>query len=98
MKKVAVLAAILAVSGCAGMGAQSNDPEALIKEAEASIAKAKSAGGEWRDSGKFLKQAKEALAAGDSAKASKLATKAKMQGELGLEQAKSQKNAGPWLF
>ena len=102
MKKLAVLFAILLATGCAstggGMSEGGGDYDSMVAEANAAIKKAKSAGGEWRDSGKFLKKAEEAKKAGDMAKAMKLVKKAKFEGEMGFEQAQAQKKAGPWLF
>jgi uncharacterized protein YabN with tetrapyrrole methylase and pyrophosphatase domain len=57
--------------------------------------KAASVGGEWRDIGKFLKQAEEAAKKGDYETAIKLAEKARFQGEMGYKQALDQKDAGP---
>lgn len=57
--------------------------------------KAASVGSEWRDIGKFLKQAEEAAKKGDYETAVKLAEKARLQGEMGYKQALDQKNAGP---
>ncbi len=57
--------------------------------------KAASVGGEWRDIGKFLKQAEAAAKKGDYDTAVKLAAKARFQGEMGYKQALEQKNAGP---
>ncbi len=56
---------------------------------------ASSVGGEWRDTGKMMKQAKAAAEAGDFAKAEKLIEAAKFQAEMGYQQAMAQKNAGP---
>ena len=64
--------------------------EALAAEAEAARKKAASVGGEWRDTGKFLKQAEEAAGKEDYATAVKLAKKAKFEGEAGYEQAMAQ--------
>ncbi len=69
--------------------------EAAFAAAKAAQKKAAAVGGEWRDVGKFLKQAEQAAEAGDYAKAIKLANKAKFQGEMGYQQALSQKDAGP---
>ncbi len=102
MKKIASIFAALVLVGCAGTGGmQESEPmdlDSTIKAAEAAIKEAKSAGGEWRDSGKFLKKAKEAAKKGDEGSAMKLAKKALKQGKLGKMQAMDQKNAGPWLF
>jgi dihydrodipicolinate synthase/N-acetylneuraminate lyase len=55
--------------------------------------KAASVGGEWRDTGKMIKEAQAAAEAGDFAKAVKLAGKAEQQGKLGYEQAMNEKDA-----
>jgi hypothetical protein len=51
---------------------------------------AASVDGEWRDTGKFIKNAKKAAEEGDYAKAIKLANKAESEGNLGYQQAVSQ--------
>ena len=61
-----------------------------IAAAEHAQKKAASVDGEWRDTGKLIKQAKAAQAEGNYAQAVKLANKAERQGELGYEQAHSQ--------
>ena len=66
--------------------------EAAIAAAEKSRKKAASVDGEWRDTGKFIKQAQEALKKGDTKKAVKLASFAERQGQYGYEQAMSQKD------
>lgn len=101
MKKLATVVAITFLSGCAAMSGSKDevkDLPTLVKDASASIKKAGSVGGEWRDTQKLLKGAKEAAKAGDAEKAISLAKKAQMQGQLGYEQALGQKDAGPWLF
>lgn len=64
-----------------------SEAESAIAAAKAAVKKAASVGGEWRDSGKIIKQAEEALKKGDEAGAIKLANKARRQGELGYAQA-----------
>jgi hypothetical protein len=111
MKKLAIVVATLFIlSGCSlfsdggsggGDGGGSASPAVAeeIAAAEEAIKKSKKAGGEWRDAaGKYLKDAKAAAAKGDDKTALKLAKKAKFEGEMGLQQAKEQANAGPWLF
>jgi len=109
MKKLALVSlAVFAMGGCMTDGgametsdgsADANSVKMAIKAAEDSIKKAKSAGGEWRDSkSKFIKKAKAASAKGDFKTAMKLAKQAKFQGEMGLQQAMEQKSAKPWLF
>ncbi len=63
----------------------------LLEEAKAAQKKANSVGGEWRDVGKFIKEAEAAANNGDLDKANKLAQKAKSQCEIGHQQAVSQK-------
>jgi hypothetical protein len=110
MRKLAIILAtsvVFAISACGTMkedtmasgGGASADVEQLIKDAEGSIEKAASVGGEWRDSQKkYLKKAKAALSKGDIETAKKLAKHAKFEGEMGYQQAQAQKDAGPWLF
>ena len=89
-----VLATMLFASLPATVGADEKpDFEAAWAEADEARKKAASVGGEWRDTGKMLKKAKEAAAAGEHEKAMKLVNKAKKQGELGYEQAVSEKDA-----
>ncbi|TVO74829.1 SoxXA-binding protein [Sedimenticola selenatireducens] len=61
-----------------------------ITRAEAAQKKADSVNGEWRDTGKFIKNAKKAVEEGDYAKAIRLANKAESEGNLGYQQAVSQ--------
>ncbi|MES9844443.1 MAG: hypothetical protein ABW131_07320 [Candidatus Sedimenticola sp. 6PFRAG5] len=75
--------------------AKAADPKAaeiskVIAAADAARKKAASVEGEWRDTGKFIKQAKKALESGDYDKAMKLARKARAEGELGYAQAVAQ--------
>ncbi len=65
---------------------------AMLEHAEAARKKAASVGGEWRDIGKFIKNAKKALANGKYEKAINLAKKAARQGELGYQQMMNQKD------
>ncbi|MCU7956572.1 MAG: SoxXA-binding protein, partial [gamma proteobacterium symbiont of Bathyaustriella thionipta] len=59
--------------------------KAAIAKADTSRKHAASVKGEWRDTGKLIKQAKAALAAGELDKATKLARKAERQGGYGYE-------------
>lgn len=70
---------------------------AALADAKQSIKNAKKAHYEWRDSGKMLKKADKAAKNGDFETATKIALKAKRQGELALAQSKDQVNAGPRL-
>ncbi len=63
----------------------------LLSEAKAAQKKANSVGGEWRDVGLFIQNAEKAAKEGKLEEATKLATKAKIQSELGYEQAVAQK-------
>ena len=74
------------------------DVPALIAQAEEAVNKAASVGTEWRDSRKFIEDAKKALEAKDMDTAKKLAKKAKKEGDLGYEQGVAAKNATSWLF
>lgn len=69
--------------------------EAAISAAKSSNKDAKSAGYEWRDTGKMIKKAEKLAAEGKTEEAIKLAKKAEMQGKVAQVQATSQKNAGP---
>jgi hypothetical protein len=71
--------------------ASATDAEVAIKNAEAARKKAASVGGEWRDTGKIIKKAKEEIQGGDFNKAIFLANQAYNQGELGYQQAMKQK-------
>ena len=86
-----VLLAMILAGGKQASAADKAQVEKVIAEATAAREKANSIDGEWRDTAKFIKQAKAAMAAGDYKKALSLATKAKHQGELGYAQAAAQK-------
>jgi rhodanese-related sulfurtransferase len=90
-----MLAAALTAGLPIGSWADDNaDFEKAVAGAQEARKKAAAVGGEWRDIGKFLKEAEAAAKEGDYARAMKLAEKAKKQGVLGYEQAMSQKGAG----
>ena len=80
-------------STAAGAGEEKALAEKAIADAQAARKKAASVGGEWRDTGKMIKQAEDAVKAGEFEKAISLADQAKRQGELGYEQAMTEKNA-----
>lgn len=99
-----LVAALLALGGCAGDTTKPAEPQVSEAEMAASeaIAAAKAAldtavkgGFAWRDTGKMIKQAEELAAKGDYAKATKLAKEAEIQSELAAKQAKNQRFAGP---
>lgn len=66
--------------------------EQAISDAKSANAKAKAMDAEWRDTGKMIKSAEEALAAGDYAKAIELANKAERQAENAMKQAKAEQD------
>jgi regulator of protease activity HflC (stomatin/prohibitin superfamily) len=70
------------------------EAEAAIAAAEAARTKAASVGGEWRDTGKMIKDAEAAMKSGEFDQAIKLATQAKNQGELGYAQSLHETDAG----
>ncbi len=90
-----VFATLLA--GCAqtmekkAMPADAEQSAQAIEAAIAAAKKADSVDGEWRDTGKIIKDAQAAADKGDYTNAVKLAKKAQQQGELGYQQAVSQK-------
>jgi hypothetical protein len=79
------------VSGCAsnssnGGSKASADATAAISNANDAIKAAKANDWIWRDTEEFVQQANEAAAAGDNAKAIKLADKARFEAEAAVEQ------------
>ena len=78
------------ISGCASNssngGSASAEATTAITNANAAIKSAKGNDWIWRDTEKFVKQAKESADAGDNAKAIKLADKARFQAEAAVEQ------------
>jgi len=83
----------LVLSGTA-LAATQADFDKAYAAAAAAVNKAAAMKNEWRDSGKILKHAKKAAAAGDFDKAISLAAQAKFQGDTAQEQARAQANAG----
>ncbi len=96
MKKTIVFSAILAMtlSACAGMQSSAELDE-TIAQAEKEIAAAKKANYLWRDTEKFLADAKKLKTDGDVEGASKLAKKALSEAKLAQKQAQDQAKAGP---
>ena len=94
-KKIA-LAALMAGLIAAGTAtaADKAGAEAAIAAAKAAQQEANAVGGEWRDTGKIIKQAEDAIAAGNFGSAIELANKAEAQGKLGKEQALGQTGTG----
>jgi len=90
-----ILVAALVAGFPAGSWADDRaDFEKAMTAAREARKKAATVDGEWRDIGKFLKQAEQAAARGDFATANRLAEEAGKQGDLGYEQAMSQKDVG----
>jgi hypothetical protein len=90
MKKLAVLASaalLLATTGVQANDAAKHAAAAAINDAVQAALAAGKARGEWRDTFKTIGKAKKAFKKGDYDQASKLAGKAKFQGEMGQQQA-----------
>ncbi|KPK54446.1 MAG: hypothetical protein AMS22_05865 [Thiotrichales bacterium SG8_50] len=93
-----LIALVLTIAvGCASAPEEPAPTGPTAADAEAAIAAAKSAnkqagamGAEWRDTGKLIKQAEEALAAGDYAKAIALADEARAQAEMAMDQKRAE--------
>jgi len=82
------------MAGCATTETTpANDANAAAQQAidaaKAANNEAKAVNYEWRDTGKFIKQAEAALADGNTDEAMKLANKAKTQAELAVKQQKA---------
>lgn len=92
MKKSLIIAALAVAIGACATGP---DPSPTIAEAEKEIKVAKSMNYLWRDTEKFLKQAKAAAKDGDNEKANKLAKKALFQAKAAQKQAKDNAGAKP---
>lgn len=88
---IIILAITFAMGSSMAIAADQKGAESAIAAAEKSRAKAASVDGEWRDTGKMIKQAKAAMKEGKFDKAIKLANFAERQGKYGYEQAASQK-------
>jgi hypothetical protein len=88
-----------ASGGDAGSSSKSSlseaDAQSAIMAAEHELKRATAKGAAWRDTGKLIKKANEALKAGNFDEAAKMANKAKMQSTNAIAQAESQVNAGP---
>ena len=98
MKKIVMLAAAatLMLGACATAPSMTKeDASVAIEMAKQETAKAKKVNYEWRDTGKIIKKAEEAMKKEDYATAVKLANKAKTQSMMALQQYEEQRNAGP---
>lgn len=88
--------------GCAGQPTEPEvDPEQVkaeqmaaaqqaIADAKSALEEAKAIGAEWRDTEELIKQAEEALAAEDTAKAIELANQARRQAENAIAQKRAE--------
>jgi len=87
---IAVLTGVMV--GCAGTTEEAGGVSAAdaIAAAKAANKRAKDADYEWRDTGKMIKKAEKALAAGNDAEAIKLANKARRQAENALKQKQAE--------
>lgn len=85
-----ILGVLLSTLGGTGLAASMQEFEQAYAAAEVARKQANSVGGEWRDVGKLLEEARAAAGSGDIATAMKLADKAKTQSELGYRQAVEQ--------
>jgi hypothetical protein len=102
MKRITLIAAIalsgaFGLAGCAGQATKGDDMASYEAAKAAAVAEQKKAnkmGGEWRDTGKFLKQADKAAKAGDFKKAMSLINKVKFQAEMGQKQAAAEAGVG----
>lgn len=105
MKRISLVATIalagaFGLAGCQGgvkddmAGGDQAAYEAALATAKAEQKKAAAVDGEWRDIGKFLKQADAAAKKGDYATAMKLVDKATFQARMGQVQAKQEANVG----
>lgn len=96
MKKTLFITTLaLALAGCTTGPADDKEYTDLVAKAKAEIKLADQTGFTWRDSEKFLKDADEAMKAGDRDKAIKLVGKATKQAQLAQKQAKDNANVKP---
>ena len=96
---VAFAASVLTVGACASSGGSSKASDDAwnkqVAAAEASMKDLKKNDALWRDTGKFLEEAKKAREAGDQAKADKLMKKVNSQIKMAGMQADAEKSAKP---
>lgn len=99
IKIAALMALVLGIAvGCAATPeAEPVEDQTVVAQQAIDAAKtaneaAKAAGAEWRDTDGLIKQAEEALAAGDTGKAIQLANQARRQAENALRQHLAEQN------
>ncbi len=93
LKLAALLVMAISLTvGCASTteGVGQDDATAAIAAAKKANAKAKAVENEWRDTGKLIKKAEKAMAAGKYDEAVKLANKARRQSENAVKQKSSE--------
>ncbi|HES76827.1 MAG TPA: hypothetical protein ENO09_07470 [bacterium] len=98
-KTLSIAAALALMTACASTPESTGSSAAYDKalaEAKTAQAAAKKVNNQWFYKEDLIKQAEKAAAAGDYANATKLAEKAKFQGDMAVKQAAEQKNAGPY--
>ncbi|MGM0412085.1 MAG: SoxXA-binding protein [Pseudomonadota bacterium] len=97
-KTFLTLASALTLAACSsggGTSAEADEVRQAIAAAEEEKNEAAEMGFEWRDTGKFIDQAQDAMEEGKYDKAMELARKAESQGEQAQKQARAQADAGP---
>ncbi len=87
MKKLAIVAALGAVTSMAYGAAPSTDPVVVaIDQAREVVEKANTLSFQWRDTAQILRDAEEAFGKGDKETALQLAVQAQHQGENAIKQ------------
>lgn len=99
LKITAMIALVLSIAvGCAGTPPVEEEPvvdqtavaQRAIADAKSANDQAKAAGAAWRDTDVLIKEAEEALKAGDTGKAIQLANQARRQAENALRQKQAE--------
>jgi hypothetical protein len=89
-----VIVVAMALVAPVSIAADQSSFDACMAKAKEARQQAASVGGEWRDVGKFMKQARQAADGGDWEAAMKKCRKAELQSRLGYEQALAEAEAG----
>jgi type II secretory pathway pseudopilin PulG len=92
LKGIIAAAMMISIISTYALAGDQQSAQAAIAAAETAQKNAASVDGEWRDTGKMIKQAQAAMKKGNFDEAVKLANKAERQGKYGYEQAVSQKD------
>lgn len=93
MKKTVFGAATALALFVAAGPVQAGDASQAIEKAESANARAAKVGYEWRDTGKIIQRAKEAMEDGDTGTAMALAEEARQQAVQAYKQYQTQKRA-----